>query len=164
MFFQKAATLLTDIFSCPEDEMNTNEDYDDINRSYNSVSIPLRLEKIIPDESVFRYIYAHWNLWIRLTHKTTLFYSTCLKLFTDHAKWLEQTPNIIRTACNPEVAKYEIERAFGVRRGFAEMLLNMSMSDWSGLNQQACSAQLHYWKELEHKLIALHRIIVNNRH
>lgn len=55
VFFSKAATHLADIFSCPEDD----EDSDDTGRSYSSISIPLRLEKMISDESVFRYIYAH---------------------------------------------------------------------------------------------------------
>ncbi len=151
VFFSKVTTLLTDIFSWPEDD----EDSDDIGHSYSSASIPLCLEKMISDESVFRYIYANWDLWIRLTHKTALFYNTCLKLFADHAEWLEQTINIIRTACNTEAVKDEMERAFGIRRSFAEMLLNMSLSELSGLTQQSCIDLFRYWSDLENKLIKL---------
>lgn len=135
--------------------MGTNEDSDDIGHSYSSASIPLCLEKMISDESVFRYIYAHWDLWIRMTHKTALFYNTCLQLFADHAEWLDQTIHIIRTARNTEVAKDEMERAFGVRRSFAEMLLNMSLSELSGLTQQSCIDLFRYWSDLENELIKL---------
>ena len=155
VFFSKAATILAGFFSCLEDEMGTNEDSDDIGHSYSSASIPLCLEKMISDESVFRYIYAHWDLWIRMTHKTALFYNTCLQLFADHAEWLDQTIHIIRTARNTEVAKDEMERAFGVRRSFAEMLLNMSLSELSGLTQQSCIDLFRYWSDLENELIKL---------
>ena len=147
VFFRK----LLDIFSWPEDD----EDSDDTGRSYSSVSIPLNLGKMISDESVFRYIYANWDLWIRLTHKTAFFYNTCLKLYAAHAEWLEQTINIIRTACNTEAAKDEMERVLGIRRGFAEMLMDMPLSDLSGLTQQTCIDLSRYWNNLENKLTRL---------
>lgn len=151
MFFFKAAAILpTDIFSCSEDE-----DSNDTGRSYSSVSIPLHLGKMIPDQFVFRYIYANWGLWIRLAHKTTLFYSTCVKLFADHAEWFEQALNIIGTACNTEAARDKMERVFGVQRGFAKMLLNMSLSELSNLTQQTCIDLSRYWNDLENKLINL---------
>lgn len=79
VFFSKAATILTDIFSCPDDD-----DANNTRRSYSSVSIPLSRRKMISDESVFRYIYAHRDLWIRLIHKTALFHNICLQFFADH--------------------------------------------------------------------------------
>lgn len=69
--------------------------------------------------------------------------------------WLEQIINIIITARNTEAAKDEMERAFGIRRDFVKMLLNMSQCDLSDLTRQTCIDQFRYWRELENKLIKL---------